>query len=446
MLVRFILSNWSSFRDEIDFSMVASSERQHGDRVPRVGKLKTRILPVAAIYGGNASGKTNLFKALAFARRLITDGTRPESLIPVDQFRLGDEAKRPTRFAFELLIDEKIHTYSFAVSRERVLEESLVISTRTAEFEVFTRTEDEITFGPEYEGDEFLAFAFRGTRSNQLFLTNAVSQKVDRLAPVYNWFRHQLEMVAPDARFEPFEQFLDEGGQLYATMNEALPRLDTGIESMGGEDVDIGSLGLPAPLLEKLEEDVPEGGNVRIMLDGNASPERVIIRRVDGELKARKLVTYHTSATGKAVRFELASESDGTRRVLDLLPAFLDAVNSPTPKTYVIDEVDRSLHSLLTRALLEAYLANCSTETRNQLLLTTHDILLMDQSLFRRDEMWVTERRSDGGSQLIAFSDYHDIRYDKDIRKSYLQGRLGGIPHLMLGDLLKAGLPAGCAD
>ena len=103
---------------------------------------------------------------------------------------------------------------------------------------------------------------------------------------------------------------------------------------------------------------------------------------------------------------------------------------------YVIDEVDRSLHPLLTRQLIVAYLANCSTESRAQLLIAAHDVLLMDQGLFRRDEMWIAERISEGCSELLSFSDYKDVRYDKDIRKSYLQGRLGGIPRILLSNAL----------
>jgi hypothetical protein len=91
---------------------------------------------------------------------------------------------------------------------------------------------------------------------------------------------------------------------------------------------------------------------------------------------------------------------------------------------------------LLTRRLLDIYLSNCSAESRKQLLLTTHDVLLMDQQLLRRDEMWVAERDASGASNLLSFSEYKDVRYDKDIRKSYLQGRLGGIPRLLLGGAL----------
>ena len=101
-------------------------------------------------------------------------------------------------------------------------------------------------------------------------------------------------------------------------------------------------------------------------------------------------------------------------------------------KVYVIDEVDRSLHTLLIRRLLEGYLAKCSHNSRSQLLFTTHNVLLMDQDLLRRDEMWISERNAQGISSLLSFSEYKDVRYDKDIRKSYLQGRLGGIPRILL--------------
>jgi len=144
-------------------------------------------------------------------------------------------------------------------------------------------------------------------------------------------------------------------------------------------------------------------------------------------------VSFHQDSEGKEVRFDISQhESDGTQRVVELLPAFIEASGSLANKVYLIDEVDRSLHTLLTRSLLEGYLASCHPDSRNQLIITTHDVLLMDQRLFRRDEMWVTERDQQGVSHLIPFSDYKDVRNDKDIRKSYLQGRLGGIPRILL--------------
>jgi hypothetical protein len=213
-------------------------------------------------------------------------------------------------------------------------------------------------------------------------------------------------------------------------MNEMLPQLDTGISHLGGEEIPFENIPFPENFKSRLQEDVKEGMTIRFF--ASSTNERFIITRKAGELVVKKLVIFHSRSDGTKAKFDMRQESDGSQRVIDLLPAFLEVSATGSKKVYVIDEVDRSLHSLLTRQLIEAYLANCSTESRTQLLLTTHDVLLMDQSLFRRDEMWVAERNRNGSSGLISFAGYKDVRYDKDIRKSYLQGRLGGVPRILL--------------
>ena len=430
MIISFSVENWMSIRDSVTFSMVASRERQHGDRLPKLGKYNIRVLPVAAIYGGNASGKTNFFKALSFAKMLVVKGTQPDSHLAVESFRLDNASiDKPSCFAFELLIDETIYAFSFSVNRRAILNEKLVVITSTSERVLYSRQDGKITFDDALKKDQFLQFAFKGTRDNQLFLTNSVSQKVDNFRPVYDWFKDVLELVAPDSRFEPFEHFLDEGHPLYATMNQMLPQLDTGIAHLGVEDIPFEHIPLPDPMKLMLQEDVKEGTTVRLIMDKS---DRIIITRKDGTLVAKKLVTYHPKTDGTNAKFDIRQESDGSQRVIDLLPVFLELAALGSKKVFVIDEVDRSLHTLLTRHLLEAYLASCSADTRSQLLLTTHDVLLMDQQLLRRDEMWVAERKPTGASTLVSFAEYKDVRYDKDIRKSYLQGRLGGIPRLLL--------------
>jgi len=431
MLLSFSLENWMSFKGKTSFSMVATKERQHGERIPKVDKYQTRILPVAAIYGGNASGKTNLFKALNFAKYLIVKGTQPDSLIRVEPFRLdATGTELPTRLGFEILVDDTIFAYSFTFSRKTVLEEKLVLISSTSEKVLFDRRGDKPNFNKSLQDDRFLEFAFRGTRDNQLFLTNSVSQKVENFRPVYNWFKESLELIGPDSRFEPFEQFLDEGNPLYSTMNDVLQKLDTGIIHLGSEVVPLENVPLNSALKTRIQEEVKEGMTVRLMSE--PMNERYIIRRTNGELVAKKLVAFHPKSDGTEVRFEIKDEADGSQRVIDLLPAFLDISITNAKKVFVIDEVDRSLHTILTRQLLEIYLASCSPESRAQLLITTHDVLLMDQDLFRRDEMWVTERDSSGISTMVSFSEFKDVRYDKDIRKSYLQGRLGGIPRILV--------------
>ena len=430
MLISFKLKNWMSFKGEATFSMVATKERQHGERVPRIDKYQTRILPVAAIYGGNASGKTNFFKALNFAKSLVVTGTQPDGLIPVEAFKLDSKyCDQPSTFAFELLIDGLMYEFSFSVTQKAVIEEKLVQITSSSEKVLYNRRDGKPNFDSVLAKEQFLEFAFKGTRDNQLFLTNSVSQKVEVFRPVYDWFKDSLELIAPDTRFAPFEHFLDIEHPLYSTMNDLLPKLDTGIARLGVEEVPLSNMSLSDDLKNKLQAEIKEGMTIRLL--GKPATERFVISRKNGELKARKLVTYHANTDGSETKFDIRLESDGSQRVIDLLPAFMTISGTASRKTYVIDEVDRSLHTLLTRQLLESYLANCTQDSRAQILFTTHDVLLMDQELLRRDEMWVTERDASGNSTLIPFSRYKDVRYDKDICKSYLQGRLGGIPRFL---------------
>jgi len=427
MLVSFSVQNWMSFQEETSISMVASKERQHGERVPTVDKYKSRVLPLAVVYGGNASGKTNLFKALSFIKQLVVRGTHPSSAIPVEVFLLDPKnAAEPARFSLELLIDDRMYAFSFAVTRKAVLEEKLVEISTSSEKVLYERKTDQITFDASLQKDEFLRFAFKGTRDNQLFLTNSISQKVERFRPVYDWFENSLQLVAPDSRFGRFERFLEDGSPMLCAMRDALSRLDTGITNLDFEAVRLENLGLPKELISDIEEHLREQDDIALLMIN----EPIVLSRPKGELVARKLVTFHSDSAGKDIKFGMEYESDGSRRVIDLLPVFLDLCADKSRKVYVIDELDRSLHTLLTRHLLEGYLSSCSPQSRAQLLFTTHDVLLMDQELLRRDEMWVAERTESGTSSLTSFSEFKDVRYDKDIRKSYLQGRLGGIPRV----------------
>ncbi|PLX50799.1 MAG: abortive phage resistance protein [Desulfobulbaceae bacterium] len=429
MLISFSVENYLSFKDQVSFSMVASREKQHGDRVPKIQGYM-RLLPVAAIYGGNASGKTNFFQALNFARHVVVQGSQPDARIPIEPFRLDRESlKAPSTFIFEFFVDDKCYEFGFSVTSQMVVEEWLVEVLKTTEKELYRRKNGEISFGKSLRKDESLRFLFQGTRDNQLFLTNAVSQKNERFKPLYLWFRDVLVPIAPDSRFEPFDQFLEQDSPLYDFINDALERMDTGVNKLGGEDVAFDNLPAPPELLAKIKEDLGDNKTLRLRLA--PAGDRFVLSRKGGEISAKKLVSYHVDSQQNEIKFDLKDESDGTLRMIDLLPAFMTIAQPEVRKVYIIDELDRSLHTLLTRQLLESYLAGCGEDSRSQLLFTTHDALLMDQEIFRRDEMWVAERDQQGCSELIAFSDYKDMRNDKDIRKSYLQGRLGGVPRIL---------------
>ena len=124
-------------------------------------------------------------------------------------------------------------------------------------------------------------------------------------------------------------------------------------------------------------------------------------------------------------------ESQGTQKIIMLLPLLWTAVRSPGDLILLVDELDNSLHTQLAKALIQGFLHTCTNRTRTQLIFTTHDLLLMDcNDLLRRDEIWITDKSIDGESTLIGLPEYRDIMHDEDIRKSYLEGRFGGTPQL----------------
>ncbi|MFZ4765694.1 MAG: AAA family ATPase, partial [Roseimicrobium sp.] len=188
------------------------------------------------------------------------------------------------------------------------------------------------------------------------------------------------------------------------------------------------SLGMPPKIREDLLADMKDedGG----MLFRSPRGERFSVFRKEGELMASRIVTYRDTKEGKKVAFETSDESDGTLRLFDLAPVLHDLDARGGRRVYVIDELDRSMHTQLTEALLEHYFSTRNKDTRTQLIFTTHDVLLMEQRLMRRDEMWFIERGRHGETLLESLSDYKDVRYDKDVRKAYLEGRFSGVPRI----------------
>jgi uncharacterized protein len=428
MLLRFSVQNWMSFRDEVTLSMIATRERQHSGRLSSVKSCDVNVLPVAVIYGANASGKSNLVKALRFAQRFVTDPPKPEAAIPVLPFRLDKaSSEHPTRFCFEFDVEQVVYEYSFEVTSERVTREDLKRITKTAE-SLFAREAGTLkALSPKLLEREELQFAFKGTQDNELYLTNSVSQKQKQFKPVFDWFKDSLVLIDPDTQYGGIP---DIASGRHASFNltmlsNQLRALDSGIQLLRLDDVSPETL-YNKEFLELVGADLKDGETF-------PTPWREVgsfLTKKNGMVVASRISPVHSGESGQEIPFTFAEESDGTQRLFDLLPAFLLMEEAKQPFVFVIDELDRSLHSLLTRSLLERYLQR-TEQMQSQLIFTTHDLQLMDQDIFRRDEMWVTERDQAGASKLIAFSEYKDIRKDKDIRKSYLQGRMGGIPKIV---------------
>ncbi len=440
MLIKFKVANFLSFNKEVEFSTIASGERQHNDRITVDKTTGLRLLPIAAIFGPNASGKSNFINAIEFARDLIVEGTKINENIQVKAFRLDQESiNTASEFIFTVKVGDKCFEYGFKIDRIMIHKEWLKELTKTSEQVIFTRTGGKPTDSAidinyyktrlSEKDYQFLGFLAQGTRPNQLFLTESVERNALHFKEIYDWFSDSLIIIHPNSKYAPFRMSFSiiEKDALKNFSNSFLKTIDTGIEKLSGKEVPLESLKLPSEIKKRLESDLKD--KTRIFIQ-NPEGERFNIKLEDNKPRVLKLVTYHTSKDGGSIAFDISDESHGTQRMIDLLPAFHELCFSEEKKVFIIDELDRSLHTLLTRSIIESYLLTCSNNTKSQLIFTTHDPLLLDQEILRRDEIWFLEKNEYGECTLTSLSDYKDVRNDKDIRKGYLLGRYGGIPQI----------------
>lgn len=437
MLLNLSLNNWMSYRGDAELNLVGSLERQHKETLVKIPGFRSKYaLPVAAIYGGNASGKTNIFKALAALKLMVANDCGVSGVLPVEPFRLDAESSNsPVTFDVMFLAGTSVYRYYLEVTPDRVISESLERVCEKSDELVFERDglAGAFIFGDNaFSEPSHAQYAAKSTRDNQLFLQSAVAQNISELSEPYLWFSQSLELVGVGSHAWSFATALGTRDGFLSFASSALARLDTGISRLVGEPV--GEDVLPRDIgLRKQMASLKDGEILTVLLDstgGDYGFEMFTVRRGESGPEIERLRTVHVGPDGSEHRFSLGMESSGTKRLMGLLPMLFDlSTNGPgCEKVYVVDELDRCLHTMLTKRLVQDMAATCGPNVRKQLLFTTHDLLLMDQSVMRRDEMYVTERGLDGASELVALAEYKGLRYDKDLVRSYLDGRFGGIP------------------
>lgn len=410
--------------------MTATAEKQHSERLPIIDKYRLKVLPTAALYGANGSGKTKFIEALAFFQNLVLNGTKNQSQkIPLQRFKLeSDYLNKPSKFSIDVLIEGLIYTYEVSLLPEKILEERLTVQNSNTAYDVFTRVDGQpFEYDEDYfkkEQIDFLNFIAKATRSNQLFLTNAVQLNMEDLRPLYEWFETKLTVITPNSEFIFIQRYADPNDVLSEESTQLMRMLGTGIDhfvtkKQSESNQDFSST-VPKEWLDVVKQGIRHSNDVLRVND-------LIVRKENDELIFEKLLAVHKNRNGEDIVFLLNEESDGTRRILDLIPAFA-SLKKGRDVVFVIDELDRSFHTQLLEWLLKYFLDTCNTTTRGQLIFTTHDVNILTQDIFRRDELWGVDKNSDGSSTLYSFRDFKNIRRDKDIRKTYLNGLLGAVP------------------
>lgn len=448
MLLQFSISNFKSFHTEVLLNLIPAKSRIHPDHILKSEEhgRKVKTLPIAVLYGANASGKSNLVKAISFARKLILEGTRAEKPINVTPFRLGtDSISKPSRFEFVLKHEGTLYTYGFSATEHTIHEEWLFAVVKQKEIRLFERitkdgrtvVEAGDTLATNQNEHERLKFVAEGTRPNQLFLTEAIERNVEALKPLWLWFRNYLIIINPDGKYQRLILRARGEDQFKLFLTDFLHLADTGIEGIQIKEKDF-------DLNHDLPSDISESSRKYALNGLTKTPEHSVFfhkareffalqQKADGGTKMLSMETQHRHEDGTLVNFNTSDESDGTHRMMHLAPALIDKPDAEN--TYIIDELDRSMHPLLTRLFIETFLREIKEEkSRNQMIVTTHETCLLDLDLLRRDEIWFVEKDKKSASQLTSLAEFkYQVRADLKVAKGYLNGRFGAIP--FIGDI-----------
>ncbi len=418
MLLEFRLRNYRSFAEEQTFSLVASKDDHLAEENTAPTKVKSipRALRSGVVYGANASGKSNLLRALLLMRGVVVKSAtlKPDQTFNVQPFRLDNELpSQPTMFEVTVVLDGVRHQYGFEFTPTRIVREWLLVY-RTARPQAWF----ERHFDPKSEKDtyEFSSFLTgqksvwqEATRPNALFLSTAVQLNSEQLTPLHQWFSSSL-VVLPEGGYLPFGFSTNiiqdpEGARSISTlMRSADIAIDTitAVKRKG--------------LQREFQFDVQTG--------------EAVTRQVEGEL----LIPMFKHHAGKvAAEFELGDESQGTQKLFSLAGPLLDIIDQG--KVLVIDELDRSLHPLLVRQIVRTFHDPARSEAGAQLIFSTHDTSLLDTDLLRRDQIWLAEKTKAQASQLVPLTEFSP-RKGEALEKGYLGGRYGGVP--ILEERLKA--------
>lgn len=433
MLIRAAFTNLLSFNEVETVSFIAGKTQMHTDHVvPGGDRYEPNLLKSAIVYGANASGKSNLIKCFDTARRLILRGTGADEVIHRVPFKLcKDSETRPSAFEFEIKTVDGIFSYTASFTEHEIVEEKLTSIGKTTEKNMFVRTTKNGkvqvksgNFLKKAEDRKFFEFIARGTRPNQLFLKETIERNSDWFRTVYDWFKDRLVIIYPNSLMDPIELLIRPNDRLKDNYHDFFEMLDLGIEGVEVREIDLEKeiADIPAKIMQDILRTIHR--NKSITLFNTASGRYRFSRDEDGNVHGYRLVMQHRCSDGSdPVFFDVKEESDGTRRLIDLIPALIDLAESD--RVFLIDEIDRSMHAQLSRAFMEFFFAHSSPES--QILATTHELDLLDLELFRKDEIWFVEKDKASASRLYSLEEFKP-RYDKDIRKGYLLGRFGAIP------------------
>ena len=458
MLVYFNIDNFRSISEPIELNLKAA---------PRLRRLKShvrtpiednrlKVLKGSILYGANASGKSNIIKAITYAKRLITGDIELDycDILRSSYFLLNSNNKKDRSFTFEFTVGEDYFAYFLRTNGKVVIEEELTLIYPNIEKQVFYRKleGDSYSYSSDLITNKFSGldekeianaqtefnFLSKYTPKNKLFLSEVAEKIIENfqdneidnnplrffffhITSAFYFFSFSLITIFPETKYSGSLPELRSGRAKYLNL---ISKFDTGISSLA--EVEVPTSKFPSEVLEDIIKKLQKPDQLYSFQFNHA--EHLAEYDKDNEaIKITKLASIHKSKD-REIQFDILDESDGTRRILDLIPSLENHNASQNDGlTFIIDEFDRSLHPIISYRFLESFLTQ---NNNDQIIATTHEAELLDNKLLRRDEIWFTQKENNGSTKLYSLNEY-TTRHDKDIHKAYLEGVFGGIPNIV---------------
>ncbi len=431
MLVSAKFENIYSFNQETRILFTASKSDQLPLHVSRAKKRDDiSVLRMGLIYGANASGKSNIIKCLAIIKAFALNGWSNHNY---NYFKMADNLEERSSIELEFKVDNQFFAYGVAFSRGGLLEEWLYKTGRRNDTMIFERKRSkndwENVIAPQFmkeEGGQFLKYLIDGTPTKGTFLSEYIKRNgkgIDAIGLARKWFEN-LNIIFPKTYSADFPLRVVNDTQFSYLMSELLEYFGTGISSLCRVESKIEELNIPIEVIQKIEETL-EGKEINTGVVIHSESRFIYSKKDESKLlKWYELKTIHKKqGSDSNYFFEMIEESDGTARLFDFILMFIDMRSNDA--VYVIDELDRSLHPMLTLKLLEMYNSLLKEDSQIQLICTTYESNLLSTSLIRQDEVWFIEKDKNGASHLYSLSEY---KPKKNFQKGYLNGRYGAIP------------------
>lgn len=422
MLLEFSVENFMSFKERATISLVPSRDKEHPENI--IIQDKGKALNTILMYGANASGKTSIFKAMTVAIVMVrtSNNRQVNEILPVEPFAFSDESvNSPSKFEFRFIANDGIkYVYGFSADRHSIHEEYLLKYSSRRPTKIFERNGNEFDFTARESG--ILDKLVQMNTDNKLFLATATMWNAQSTKAAFEWLNSGIDTYTDlmNLTQASLAAYQGDNAEDYISFTEKLLKeADINISKL---DVNVKKAQIDPKLLPFVPGIVINGQLIQPkeqnLLEIFATHD---ILDEDGNLK-------------KKIKLTIGSESQGTQLMISFGPMLRDTLING--KTLVIDELDRSLHTSLVKYLINLFRNPDINKSGAQLIVTTHDTSVMTLEMFRREQIYLTEKNNDNGESHVYSLDQFPVRKTENIQKGYLLGRYGAIPFPKAGDII----------